>query len=104
MVDIDKLVKDDGSEQSREIFWNQDLYNLEIERIFGRCWLFLTHESLIPKHGDFVSARMAEEESIVCRQKDDSVRAFVNSCTHRGNQDCHAEGGNTRALVCNYHG
>jgi hypothetical protein len=35
MVDIDKLVKDDGSEQSREIFWNQDLYNLEIERIFG---------------------------------------------------------------------
>lgn len=48
MVDIDKLVKDDGSEQSREIFWNQDLYNLEIERIFGRCWLFLTHESLIP--------------------------------------------------------
>jgi phenylpropionate dioxygenase-like ring-hydroxylating dioxygenase large terminal subunit len=42
-VDIDKLVKDDGSEQSREIFWNQDLYNLEIERIFGRCWLFLTH-------------------------------------------------------------
>ena len=104
MVDIDKLVKDDGSEQSREIFWNQDLYNLEIERIFGRCWLFLTHESLIPKHGDFVSARMAEEEIIVCRQKDDSVRAFVNSCTHRGNQVCHAESGNTRAFVCNYHG
>ena len=66
--------------------------------------MFLTHECLIPTYGDYVMARMAEDNVIVCRQKDGSIRAFINSCTHRGNQVCHAESGNARAFVCNYHG
>jgi phenylpropionate dioxygenase-like ring-hydroxylating dioxygenase large terminal subunit len=104
MKDIDELIAPDCSWQAKRIFWDEDLYELELERIFGRCWLFLTHESLIPKHGDFVTARMGEDKVIVCRQKDGSIRAFLNSCTHRGNQVCHADSGNARAFVCNYHG
>lgn len=104
MVNIDELISPDCSSQAKRIFWDEELYQLELERVFGRCWLFLTHESLIPKEGDFVAARMAEDKLIVCRQKDGSIRAFINSCTHRGNQVCHADSGNARAFVCNYHG
>jgi phenylpropionate dioxygenase-like ring-hydroxylating dioxygenase large terminal subunit len=104
MIDVDSLIDLKRAVQSKRIFWDQEIYELELERIFGRCWLFLTHESLIPNHGDFVMAKMAEDNVIVCRQKDGSLRAFINSCTHRGNQVCQAESGNTRSFVCNYHG
>jgi phenylpropionate dioxygenase-like ring-hydroxylating dioxygenase large terminal subunit len=104
MVDIESLVDLNRAAQSKRIFWDQDIYEQELERIFGRCWLFLTHECLIPEFGDFNTARMAEDEVIVCRQKDGSIRAFINSCTHRGNQVCQAESGNARSFVCNYHG
>ena len=72
--------------------------------MFGRCWLFLTHESLIPNFGDFVTAYMGEDKVIVVRQKDGSIKAFLNSCTHRGNQVCHADSGNAKAFTCSYHG
>ncbi len=104
MVDIEQLIDLEKATQSKRIFWDAEIYELELERIFGRSWLFLTHESLIPKYGDYVMARMAEDNVVVCRQKDGSIRAFINSCTHRGNQVCHAESGNARAFVCNYHG
>lgn len=90
--------------QSREIFWDKDVYNLELERIFGRSWLFLGHESLLPKPGDFITTYMAEDKVILSHQQDGSFRAFINSCTHRGNQICHADSGNAKAFVCNYHG
>ena len=104
MVDISQYVDLDEATQSKRLFWDEEIYEQELDRIFARCWLFLTHESLIPKYGDFVTTTMAEDPVIVCRQKDGNIRAFVNSCTHRGNQVCHAESGNRKAFVCNYHG
>lgn len=88
----------------REIFSNEELYRLELKRIFARCWLYLAHESQIPKPGDFVTVNMGTEPVIVVRSHDGTVRAFVNSCRHRGNKVCRLDSGNTRAFVCAYHG
>lgn len=104
MHQASKLVDLESATQARRIFWDEDIYNQELERIFARTWLFLTHESLIPQPGDFVTSYMAEDKVIVSRQKDGSIRAYINSCSHRGNQICHADSGNARAFVCNYHG
>ena len=51
MIDMDKLVDIENSTQSKQVFWDQDIYDLELERIFGRCWLFLAHESQLEKPG-----------------------------------------------------
>ena len=104
MVDAASLVDVRNGTQSKSIFWDERIYELELERIFDRCWLFLTHDSLIPNVGDFTTAIMGEDEVIVARQKDGSVKAFLNYCQHRGTRVTSVEAGNTRSFTCTYHG
>jgi 3-phenylpropionate/trans-cinnamate dioxygenase alpha subunit len=89
---------------SPHIFSSQEIYDLELERVFGRTWLFLAHDSQIPKAGDFFSTYMGADPVIVVRQKDGSVKAFLNFCRHRGMRVCRADGGNAKAFTCTYHG
>lgn len=98
------LVDVENGLQSKRIFWDREVYEQELERIFARCWLFLAHESAIPQYGDFVAALMGEDEVIVTRQRDGTIKAFINSCRHRGARVCAAEAGNARSFVCTYHG
>lgn len=88
----------------RRVFWDSDVYELEQERIFARCWLFLAHESQIPEAGDYVTTFMGEDEVLVVRQRDGSIAGLLNTCPHRGNRVCHADAGHARGFVCNYHG
>lgn len=104
MSKFENLVDMRNGTQQKSVFYDRDIYELELERIFARCWLFLTHESAIPKFGDFVTTKMGEDEVIVARQKDGSIKAFINSCQHRGTQVCPAEAGNAKGFVCSYHG
>ncbi|MCW2893151.1 MAG: ring hydroxylating dioxygenase, alpha subunit, partial [Actinomycetia bacterium] len=41
-----------------EIFIDEGIYRRELKMLFGRAWLFLAHDSMIPKPGDFVSTYM----------------------------------------------
>jgi phenylpropionate dioxygenase-like ring-hydroxylating dioxygenase large terminal subunit len=73
---------------SREIFVSDEIYRQELERIFARAWLFVGHESQIPKPGDYLSSSMGEESVILCRDRAGRIRVFLNSCRHRGMKVC----------------
>jgi len=83
---------------------NPKLYDLESERVFGRCWQFLAHETEVPQAGDYVVRYLAGSSVIVVRGEDGTVRAMANSCRHRGMQLCRTEMGNTSHFRCPYHG
>jgi len=104
MVNVTELVDNENGTQKKRIFWDQEIYEQEQDNIFARCWLFLTHENQIPEPGDFFTTWMGEDSVVVIRQQDNSIKAFLNYCTHRGNQVCYADSGNTNGFSCSYHG
>jgi len=100
-ADLRSLVRPNGVH--RRLYTDPAIFDLEMERIFGRCWLFLAHESQVKKPGDFIRTRMARDDVIVTRAQDGRVRALVNRCTHRGAQVCAAERGTAGGFACPYH-
>jgi phenylpropionate dioxygenase-like ring-hydroxylating dioxygenase large terminal subunit len=102
--ELEKLVDFDGGTLSARVFNDPEIYRMECERIFGTGWLFLCHESQLPKAGDFFTTYMAEDPVVVVRQKDGGIAAFLNQCRHRGMRICRADQGNARTFTCAYHG
>ena len=98
------LVDLEMGEVSREVFVNEDVYQQEQEQVFTRAWLFVGHESQIPKPGDYAVSSMGEESVILCRDREGKVHVFLNSCRHRGMKVCRYDEGNTPVFTCPYHG
>ena len=86
------------------LYNDRELFELERERVFGRAWVFVGHESEIPNAGDYVVRRVLEDSFIVARDEQGVVRAHFNMCLHRGMQVCRAEMGNASHFRCPYHG
>ena len=89
---------------SRDVFVSDEIFRLEMARIFDRTWVFLAHETEIPAAGDFVARRLGSAPVVVVRDSDGSVHVLLNSCRHRGTKVCRPDSGNVRNFVCPYHG
>lgn len=101
-VDVDALVQPDRVH--RRIYTDPEIFRLEMERVFGATWTFLTHESLIPEPFDFVSSVIGQRPLIITRGDDGEIRALVNRCAHRASTVCQETCGNAKRFTCGYHG
>jgi phenylpropionate dioxygenase-like ring-hydroxylating dioxygenase large terminal subunit len=75
----------------------------EVERIFRCEWNFMGRTDQIPNPGDYYTAEYVGVPLLVARDRAGVVRAFSNSCRHRGSAVAEGEG-NCRAFACPYHG
>ena len=88
----------------RSVYADPRLFELEMERLFGRAWLVLGHESQLKSPGDYFTTRMGREPVIVARKSADGIAVLVNRCAHRGTMVCPEGRGNAERFVCPYHG
>ncbi len=88
----------------RRIFIDQAIYDEEMAKIFGRAWLMIGHESLVPQVNDFFHTYMGEDPVILTRDSQGQLHALLNMCRHRGNRVVRCDDGNARRFMCTYHG
>jgi p-cumate 2,3-dioxygenase alpha subunit len=89
---------------ARKNFVDTEIFQLERERIFSCCWLYLGHSSEVAEPGDFVTRVVAGRSVIFTRDDAGKLHAMFNTCPHRGAQVCRERQGNGRAFQCFYHG
>ncbi len=87
----------------RPFYFNEQLYQAEMETIWRRDWLFAGHSCQIPNPGDYFLYNVEGDSVIVVRGDDGNVNALNNVCRHRGMLICQEQTGSLRRFVCPYH-
>jgi phenylpropionate dioxygenase-like ring-hydroxylating dioxygenase large terminal subunit len=85
-------------------YYDPAIFEAEMRQIFRRVPLLLAVTAEAPNPGDFKTMEAAGVPVLIARGPDGVVRAFVNSCSHRGTAVATEARGNARRFVCPYHG
>lgn len=94
----------DAKTLPREYFTSSELYAEEGEKIFAKRWVCAGRASEIPHPGDYFVRQLGNAGVIFVRDKTGHVRAFHNTCRHRGTRLCEVATGNVGdRIVCPYH-
>jgi len=89
---------------NRAVYVNPALFELEMERVYARAWVFVGHESQVPEPHDFVMASVGREPVLMTRDGEGKLHVVFNRCAHRGVEICSVKKGNAPLLRCPYHG
>jgi Rieske 2Fe-2S family protein len=87
----------------RDFYTSLEGYRIDLDLIWYRDWLFVGHDCEVLNPGNYLTVQIGEYPIIVVRDREGSLRAFHNSCRHRGSRICSAEHGTSPRLVCPYH-
>src|SRR5690606_22989555 len=80
-----------------------DIFDVDMQVIFGQHWLCVAAEAEIPEPGDFLTIDILNNSVILVRDDDGAIKAFHNTCCHRGARVCNEPSGSVGNLVCPYH-
>ena len=79
----------------RDIYVDPAVFEAELRRIFGRVWVYVGHESEVPRAGDFKTSWIGRQPVIVSRDQHGRLHVLYNRCTHRAATVCQERGGHT---------
>jgi phenylpropionate dioxygenase-like ring-hydroxylating dioxygenase large terminal subunit len=85
-------------------YYDPAIFEAEMARIFRRVPLLLAVTAEMRNPGDYKTLVAAGVPVVLTRGQDGVLRAFVNSCSHRGTAVATEPHGNARRFVCPYHG
>jgi benzoate/toluate 1,2-dioxygenase alpha subunit len=97
-VDADGLARLD-----RSVYTDPAIFELELERLWHRNWIYVAHESEVPNPRDYVTAHIGRQPVILVRGEEGELRGFLNVCPHRGALLLAEPCGTVRNIVCPYH-
>ncbi len=87
-----------------EWYTRSDIFALEKERIFNRCWQYVGHSEQVAKPGDYITCKLGSVPIVIVRDLEGELRAFANVCRHRGSTLVLDASGSRKTIQCHYHG
>jgi len=88
----------------REVYTDPAIFELEMQRIHERVWIYCGHESQVPKTGDYYAVQIGRQPMVMVRGADGKVNVLYNRCPHRGNMMVGDRQGNSGEFFrCSYH-
>ena len=102
LYDWDELVQEDRVH--RLIYTDPAIFSAEMTQIFAAVWVYLGHESQIPKNDDFITTRLGLRPIVLLRDSQGKIRGLYNRCSHRGTTLCRKDKGSAKFFQCPYHG
>ena len=87
----------------RDIFTDPRIFAAELKHIFEGGWVFLGLEAQAAGPHDFFTTMVGRVPVLVQRDGAGVLRAFVNSCPHKGARLAQVQCGHARQHVCPYH-
>ncbi len=87
-------------------YTSQAFFDQEVAQMWSRTWQWACREEHIPNPGDYSVYDIAHYSVMVIRDDTGAIKAFVNSCPHRGMQffDSGTQGRGKQFLRCPFHG
>jgi nitrite reductase/ring-hydroxylating ferredoxin subunit len=86
------------------VYTDPEIFDVEMERIFERAWVYVGHDSEFQEPGEFKTESIGRHPVILVRADDGTVRCFFNRCRHRAASVCQEDCGTARRFQCIYHG
>lgn len=88
---------------AREIFSAPELFDLEMEHIFEKTWIYACHESQVAEPHDFFTVTIGRQPMIITRDGSGRLHALANACRHRGATLVRVAKGNQSTFTCPFH-
>ncbi|WP_095054954.1 anthranilate 1,2-dioxygenase large subunit [Pseudomonas sp. Irchel s3b2] len=88
---------------ARDMFTEPELFDLEMELIFEKNWIYACHESEIANPNDFLTMRAGRQPMIITRDGNNQLHALINACQHRGATLTRVSKGNQSTFTCPFH-
>ncbi len=89
----------------RSVYTDAAIFDLEMERIFGRAWIYVGHASQVPNAGDYHQALIGRQSVFMIRDPDGAIHVLFNRCAHKGAKLVAFPDGNAgKFLRCPFHG
>ena len=86
------------------LYTDPTIFQEELRKIWFRTWVYVGHESEVPKPNDYVMKSIGPEPILMTRDREGRIHLLHNRCPHRGNRVCMTEKGSARSFTCPYHG
>ncbi len=89
----------------KDCYYTPDWFEREHAELFSRSWTFACVVQDLPNPGDYRAVQVNRYPMVVIRGKDGDIRAYHNTCRHRGTKLFEdGQAGNCRhGIVCPYH-
>ncbi|MEO8117941.1 MAG: aromatic ring-hydroxylating dioxygenase subunit alpha [Rhodoferax sp.] len=93
-----------AAEAHKDLYIDQELFELEMSQLFVNTWVYVGHASQVPKGGDFTTTTVGTQPVVMVRQADGSIKVLHNRCPHKGVKVAGEACGNTgKFFRCPYH-